>query len=100
MLIRHAAILATILSDVADGKPDACFLEEVRSKLMLSPVPRKQNCKVEFSRRLNLWVQQDLEQLLVRVEEQARGKIIGRRVRSSTISRGRRAKHLVFEGVV
>ena len=80
------------------GRDDACFFEEVRSKLLLSSVPRKRNCLVELSRRLNLWAQQDLEQLLVRVEEQARGKIIGRRLRTTADSRGRRAKHLVFEG--
>ena len=34
----------------------------------------------------------------MRVEEQARGKVIGKRVQASAISRGRRAKHLVFEG--
>ena len=95
---RHAVILASILSDIADGREDACFLEEIRSKLLLSSIPRKRNCKVESSARLNLWVQQDLEQLLVRVEEQARGKVIGKRVQTSAISRGRRAKHLVFEG--
>ena len=34
----------------------------------------------------------------MRVEEQPRSKVIGKRIQTSAISRGRRAKHLVFEG--
>ena len=94
---RHAAILASILASVADGRVNACLLEKVRSKLLLSSVPRNRNKLVEFSVHLNLWAQQDLEQLLVRAEEQARAKVGRARRKTNNSTRGRRAKHLVYE---
>ena len=52
---RHAAILANVLSDIANGRADACFFEEIRSKLLLSIVPRARNRRVELALRLKLW---------------------------------------------
>ena len=45
-----------------------------------------------------MWEQKDLEQLLGRIEEQARGKVAGKRMFSSAATRGRLAKYLVLEG--
>ena len=46
---RHAAILAGLLTKMANGNVDACFLEEIRSKLLLSIVPKGRNRRVELS---------------------------------------------------
>ena len=48
---RHASILANVLGDIANGRPAGCFLEEIRSKLLLSVVPRARNRRVEFALR-------------------------------------------------
>ena len=44
---RHALILAALLDRIAQGDEDACLLEEARSKLLLGPVPRGANRRVE-----------------------------------------------------
>ena len=95
---RHASILANTLGGIANGRSDGCFLEEIRSKLLLSAVPRGRNRRVELALRLKLWEQQNIMQLLVRIEEQARCKVHKNRVVSSSGARGRRAKYLVLEG--
>ena len=51
---RHAAIAAGLLSKIAKDDVDACFLEQLRSKLLLSAVPKSRNRTVELSFRLNL----------------------------------------------
>ena len=43
-----------------------------RSKLLLSVPPRKVHLRGELERRLQLWADGKLDELLIRIEEQAR----------------------------
>ena len=47
----------------------ACELEESRTKLLLGPVPKGLNRRVELAKRMRLWGGGDIMTLLVRVEE-------------------------------
>ena len=51
---RHAKILANLLQQIAEGDEEACALEESHIKLLLSPIPRGNNTRVEFDKRLHL----------------------------------------------
>ena len=51
---RFAAIMASMLEGIGNNDVDACFLEESRSKLLLSPIPKSRNTKVELSVRLKI----------------------------------------------
>lgn len=70
-----------------------------RSKLLLSMVPKNRNRRVEFSLRLNLWHKRDFEQLLHRVQDQARNQTRGTKKIPCVKKRGRKARYLVPEGV-
>ena len=56
------------------GDEAACALERARSKLLLGPVPKGANTRVELAKRLNLWLAGAFEELLVRAEEQFRAR--------------------------
>ena len=95
---RFANNLTHILKKMNEGDEEAFFLEELRSKLLLSPVPKKRNRRVELSLRLQLWEQRDLIQLVTRIEEQARNRPQKRAVGQGGGKKGKRAKYLVREG--
>ena len=86
---------------MSEGDEYACRLEEIRTKLLLAPVPRGSHLKVELSRRLQLWIDGKFVELLSRAENQAREAALHRSVFRSAAkhgSRARRARHLVSEG--
>ena len=97
---RHAGILGNLLDRIGDSDRDACFLEEIRSKLLLSIVPRNRNTRVEFSLRLDLWREKRLEELLVRIECQRNGRMNASPKLAKNKDRGNRAKHLIREGAL
>ena len=95
---RFTIILTNLLDRISDGDVDACFLKEVRSKLLLSPIPKYRNKKVELSLRLKMWQERDFHQLLIRIQDQLRNQQSRPKKRPCLQSRGRRARYLVREG--
>ena len=65
-------MVAGLLNRMADGDAAACTLEEARSRLLLGPVPRGLNSRVELARRLQKWSDGAFMELLERAEEQCR----------------------------
>ena len=97
---RHAVLLAGLLDRMAEGDEAACVLEESRTKLLLGPVPRGSNRRVELAKRLQLWKEGAFEELLVRAEEQRRQSErlgITRRAVPDSAARARRACALISE---
>ena len=95
---RHAAITADLLERISKQNVDSCFLEEIRTKLLLSPVPKSRNRRVELSLRLRLWSERNLWQLLYRIQDQARSASAYPKSAPSVQRRGKKARHLVLEG--
>ncbi len=54
---------------MASSNLDSCFLERIRSKLLLGVLPRGLNLKVELAKRIQLWDTCEFNQLLIRAEE-------------------------------
>ena len=99
--IRHATVLANLLNRIAEGDADACVLEEARSRLLLGPVPRGTNVRMELARRLRLWADGQFMVLLVRAEEHCRHRARCRaalRAAPTHGARARRARALIGEG--
>ena len=71
---KHARILTDLLERMAEGDTAACVLEEARTKLLLGPVPRGANVRVELAKRLERWNAGAFTELLVRAEEQQRAR--------------------------
>ena len=65
---RVAVAMCQGLEDLLAGG----LLELGRTKLLLSPIPRKVPIRSELDHRLKLWFDGSLEELLTRIEEQAR----------------------------
>ena len=98
---RHALILAGLLDRMSEGDADACMLEEARSKLLLGPIARGSNLRVELAKRLRIWQEEPFVELLVCAEEQQRESVRHRsalRGAATHGARARRARHLISEG--
>ena len=99
--VRHACLVAGLLDRMAAGDDAACALERARSKLLLGPVPKGANTRVELAKRLNLWLAGAFEELLVRAEEQFRARTRARAALRGAPQHGwraRRARALIGEG--
>ena len=72
------------------------YLEMGRTKLLLAPIPPKFSVRSELGTRLQLWFAGSLEELLIRVEEQAR--CAAETQASGPSNPGKRAKHLTRSG--
>ena len=90
---RLAASMSDGLEDLLAGGR----LERGRSKLLLAPPPPSVHRRSELSTRFRLWGERRFEQLLTRVEEQARDRetVVQRGERGSA---GARARKLIREG--
>ena len=89
---RIAVAMCQGLEDLLAGG----LLEMGRTKLLLAPIPRKFSVRTELNVRLQLWFAGTVEELLVRVEEQARNAA---ETSSTQVSNaGRRAAHLTRSG--
>lgn len=98
---QHGQLVAKLLDRIGDGDADACFLEEIRTKLLLGVPLRGMNVKSELARRFKLWDEGRFSQLLVRAEEQYRVRNSMRQAKTRMPihgSRARRARQLVSEG--
>ena len=98
---KLCAIAASTSTDMIEGSLRGALLEEGRSKLLLSPVPKGGSIRTELSRRISLWHSGDFGALLTRVEEQYREReALRKRSRkiASSASRIARAKRLVRDG--
>ena len=90
---RLAASMSDGLEDLLAGGR----LERGRSKLLLAPPPPSVHRRSELSTRFRLWGERRFEQLLTRVEEQARDREAFAQ-RGEKGSAGARARKLVREG--
>ncbi len=94
-------ITAHCLNAMCAGDASGSLLEESRSKLLLSMIPKGSNIRVELNNRLLLWLGRDFETLVLRIENQYRERrsaTARNRVKSSVASRGRRAQQLALDG--
>ena len=67
--------------------------------MLLSPIPKSRNTKVELSVRLKIWNDRDFDKLLYRIQDQLRNLRSRPKKRPCLQNRGRRARYLVREGV-
>ena len=98
---RLCSVTAATLLGMVRGDPRASVLEEARSKLLLGPVPKGRNLRVEIGNRLVLWKSGAFEQLLLKAEEaqrQRRRASLRRPAGADARNRIRRSKKLAADG--
>ena len=96
---RLCTITARLLTEMTEGNARSAALEEARTKLLLGPVPRKRNRRVELNTRLRLWNQGDFDTLLIRAEGQALDRQAHQRRRPGRDKgKGARSRLLAKEG--
>ena len=94
---RICEITAELLERMNAGDAAAGLLEESRSKLLLSPVPRGASRQHELRTRVGLWEAKNFEVLLKRIEEQ-RAASCGRRSAAGGAQRIKQSRKLACGG--
>jgi hypothetical protein len=96
-----AEVMTTTISGMTAGDIRSNQLERARSKLLLALLPAGRNLKVELGCRFGLWAKNKLQQLRIRIEEQAFERADRRRRAPrgpAALMKAKRAKALARDG--